>query len=168
MHPRAWLYVCEALGSHDAFLDRAGVRVVELGGTIRTDGYDARRLLPWCSWTSVDLEGADVAGDAATWGRPGCADVVLATELLEHAEDAAGIVSNAARLLVPAGLFVATMAGPTRSPHGATGEPHPAPGEFYRNVEPALLTEWLAGAGFTTLGIDLTDDGLDLRCWARR
>lgn len=166
MHPRAWLYVAGVFGAHEALLNGPSVRVVEFGGTIRTDGYDLRRMLPWVRWWSIDLEGADIAGDAATWGEPDSAEVVVATELLEHAADGPGIVKNAERILVPGGLFVATMAGPTRSPHGATGAPHPADGEFYRNVEPWHLAEWLAGAGFGSCSIDLTDDGLDLRCAA--
>lgn len=167
MHPRAWRYVAARLAEAEHELDRADVAVVEFGGSIRTDGYALRRLLPWCAWTSIDLEGdADVKGDAATWGEGGSADVVVATELLEHAHDGAGIVANARRLLRPGGLFVATMAGPTRSAHGATGAPEPADGEFYRNVEPWMLAEWLSAARFDGYSIDLTGDLLDLRCTA--
>lgn len=167
MHPRAWTYAARALSRPE--LEQHGVVVVEFGGAEITDGYALRRLLPWSQWLSVDREahaGVDAVGDAATWGEPGSADVVIATELLEHAEDGAGICANARRLLRPGGVFVSTMAGPTRSVHGARGEPTLEPGEFYRNVTPALLGEWLSSAGFGGFDIDLTIDGLDLRCTA--
>jgi hypothetical protein len=174
VHPRAWLYVLGALSDHAPLLDRAGVEVVEFGGSTRTGGYVLRRVLPWCSWTSVDIAPSDgdlrdgvVQGDAARWGRRRSANVVVATELLEHVPGGHRFVDNARRLLRPGGLFVATMAGPARLPHGATGDPEPAPGEFYRNVEPATLLGWLRGAGFESWSIDLTDDALDLRCTAR-
>lgn len=167
MHPRAWNYVADKLAREDLI---HGERVVEFGGATITGGYDLRRLLPWVTWTSVDVEdheGVDAVGDAATWGEPYTADVVVATELLEHAHDAAAVVANARRILVPGGLFLATMAGPTRTAHGARGGPEPEPGEYYRNVDPWDLAAWLYEGGFSEIELHLTGDHLDLRCAAR-
>lgn len=167
MHPRAWSYVAAWLAAEDL---QHGERVVEFGGATITGGFDLRRLAPWVEWTSVDQEdheGVDAVGDAATWGEAGMADVVVATELLEHAHNAAAVVANAWRILTSGGLFVATMAGPTRTAHGARGGPEPEPGEYYRNVDPWDLSAWLFEAGFGEITLHLTDDHLDLRCAAR-
>lgn len=159
---------------HDAVIDYVRqateglrpARVIDLGG--RDVNGSPRHLFPDADYITVDVvagPGVDVVADAATVELDP-ADLVLCTELLEHTQDGARIIANAWRLLRPGGVFVATMAGPGRAPHGAGGETHPPPGEWYRNVEPADLVEWLMAAGFQSFSTDRLR--LDLRCTARR
>lgn len=143
------------------------LRVVEFGS------YDVngsvRDLFHGLPYTGVDVrsgKGVDVVGDAAEWGEDGCCEVVVSTEVLEHAENAAALVANAFRLLVAGGVFIVTAAGPGRNPHGNDGG---AVGdEFYRNIEPGELAEWLDEAGFSDYEIDVTPDGQDIRVTARK
>lgn len=142
--------------------------VLELGG--RNVNGTTRPLFPSASrYVSVDINAGpdvDVVADAAEVDLGEQFDVVVSTELMEHTPRGAEIVANAAAHLVPGGMFVATMAGPGRAEHGAGGEPSPPPGEFYRNVSPDELTEWLTAAGFDRFEVDQL--GTDVRCVAWR
>lgn len=90
--------------------------------------------------------------------------MVISTELLEHTPKGAEIVASAARHLTPGGTFLATMAGPGRAPHGASGESKPPQGEYYRNVDPEALQGWIRAAGFESWDVNVL--GTDLRCRA--
>jgi len=140
--------------------------VLDLGG--RNVNGTPRYLFPGVRYVSVDIrpgDCVDVVADCADVDLGEGFDLVISTELLEHTDRAEQIVAAARRHLNPGGVFVATMAGPGRGPHGASGEPLPPPGEFYRNVEPAHLERWLQAAGFDEWTID--QSGPDLRCTAR-
>lgn len=119
--------------------------VLEIGG--RDVNGSVRPLFSFAeSYTSVDRlpgPGVDVVADGETYQPAVVPDLVLCLEVLEHAQNARGIVRNAWRVLAPGGALVITCAGPGRFPHGAVdGGPLPT-GEFYRNVEPAALLRWL-------------------------
>lgn len=119
--------------------------------------------------THVDISdgpGVEIVADAAELDLPDRFQVIVSTECLEHTDRAAEIVATAYRHLEPGGMFIATMAGPGRAPHGQHGAALPAPDEFYRNVHPDDLRGWLSSAGFTMFEIDRA--GVDVRCWARR
>lgn len=162
MHDAAFRYLVDSLVG----LNITNATVLDLGGrdvngTPRPLFEQARR------YVSVDIRpgpSVDIVADAADLELGETFDVVVSTELLEHAERAAEIVAAAARHTVPGGVFIATMAGPGRAPHGASGEPYPPPGEWYCNVSPDELVEWLAAAGFDEWTIDQL--GEDLRCTA--
>lgn len=166
MHREAMVYVARAITERN--LDRPGVDVLDLGG--RDVNGTTRDLwgMPG-RYVVVDIAphpSVDVVCDAADLDLGERFDVVTSTECLEHAERGAEIVAAAFRHLRPGGVFIATMAGPGRAPHGAHGAPTPADGEFYRNVDPDTLDRWLHAAGFA--GWERDTLGADLRCTAWR
>jgi SAM-dependent methyltransferase len=162
MHDEAFRYVVEQVSK----LDTDGIDVLDLGG--RNVNGTTRELFRYAArYVSVDIrdgDEVDVVADAADLDLGELFDVVVSTELLEHAERGAEIVATARRHLKPGGKFIATMAGPGRAPHGASGEHVPPPGEFYRNVDPRTLSSWLCGAGFDVWELNQADT--DLRCVA--
>ena len=128
MHPSAYIWASRALTPEDV----KGRRLVEAGahdynGSVR-GVYEA--MSP-ASYTGTDMEpgpGVDLVCPAEklpdVLGEAG-ADVVISTEMLEHAEDWRGAAAGLARVLAPGGLLLLT----TRSP----GFPyHPHPGDFWR------------------------------------
>jgi SAM-dependent methyltransferase len=164
MHDAAMNYVAKAVQDHQ--LNRLGVHVLELGG--RDVNGTVERLFCADRYVSVDIvagPGVDVVCDAADLNLRDKFDVVVSTELLEHTPRGAEIVAAARRHLKPGGVFVATMAGPGRVPHGASGEPKPPVGEWYMNVEKHTLEKWLEDGGFTEWEVDQLD--VDMRCIAR-
>jgi SAM-dependent methyltransferase len=165
MHDAAMNYVAKAIQDHN--LNRLGVHVLELGG--RDVNGTVENLFFGCDrYISVDIvegPGVDIVCDAADLNLRDKFDVVVSTELFEHTDRAAEIVGTARRHLKPGGTFVATMAGPGRLPHGASGEAKPPLGEWYMNVEKHTLEKWLEDAGFTEWVVDHLD--VDMRCIAR-
>lgn len=162
MHPAAFMYVTQRVSE----LDTVGVTVLDLGsrdvnGTPRNLFRDAARYVGVDICAGPDV---DIVTDAAELDLGETFDVVVSTELLEHAERADAIVASARRHLKPGGTFIATMAGPGRAPHGASGEAAPPPGEWYCNVSPDELEQWLTTAGFDRWTVDLA--GEDVRCTA--
>ena len=128
MHPSAYIFASRALTPEDV----KGRRVVEAGahdynGSVRSV-YEA---MGPASYTGTDMEpgpGVDLVCPAEklpdVLGEAG-ADVVISTEMLEHAEDWRGAAAGLARVLAPGGLLLLT----TRSP----GFPyHPHPGDHWR------------------------------------
>lgn len=164
MHDAACDYVTEVVDRRN--LNRPDVAVLDMGGR-NVNGTPRGLFLNVTTYLTIDLRagaGVNIVADAAdlTLGR--LFDVVLCTECLEHAPRAPQIVATAHRHLRAGGIFIATMAGPGRKPHGVNGEEFLPRGEFYRNVTPADLEEWLHAAGFSTWHIDQKD--CDLRCTA--
>jgi len=163
VHPEAYVYVADVIAEHGLKGD-----VLDLGG--RFINGSTRDLFPDGGlYVVVDIEAdpsVDVVADAGDLDLGITFDVVLSTELLEHTPRGADIVKAAYRHLREGGMFVATMAGPGRPPHGAAGSPWPLEGEYYRNVWPDELAGWLTAAGFKEYQTDIA--GTDLRCWAMR
>lgn len=160
-----------ALAFLAAHLPRTTTSVLEFGS--RNINGSARTITPPdCYYVGVDIEkgfGVDIVANAATvtvGGRP--FDIVICAEVFEHTDDetCAEICFNALTHLTPDGMFVATMAGLGRTPHSAADGGPVRPGEFYRNVDRALLESWLTGAGFDRWDVDVKED--DIRCWARK
>lgn len=147
-------------------LNAPGARVLDLGGR-NVNGTPRHLFNRAAVYVSVDLRagpGVDIVADAADLNLDEKFDVVVSTELFEHTARAAEIVGAACRHLKPGGVFLATMAGPGRAPHGASGESRPPRGEFYLNVEPEALEAWLKAAGFVEWWVNQL--GTDLRCRA--
>jgi len=163
MHPEAMAYVADVILEHQLEGDVLDLGGRYINGTTRTLFPDGHRYIV------VDIEpdpSVDIVADAGDLDLGETFDIVLSTELLEHTPRGAEIVSAAYRHLRPGGMFVATMAGPGRPPHGAAGSPWPLDGEWYQNVWPFALEEWLADAGFEDFKVDQA--GTDVRCYARR
>ncbi len=163
MHPEAMQYVADVVDELELDGD-----VLDLGG--RYINGSTRDLFPeGHRYIVVDIvadPSVDVVADAGDLDLGETFDIVLSTELLEHTPRGADIVKSAYRHLRDGGVFVATMAGPGRPPHGAAGSPWPLEGEWYKNIPPAELTEWLLDAGFSDVKVDQA--ATDVRCWARR
>lgn len=164
MHLEAINYVHQVVED----MELAPNSVLDLGG--RDINGTARDAFPMVArYVAVDINPGpcvDIVCDAADIDLEERFDVVVSTELLEHTPRGADIIVNACRHLRLGGVFIATMAGPGRAPHGASGEVKPPPGEHYRNIEPDELHEWLCAAGFTEWDVD--KHFRDLRCWAVR
>lgn len=163
MHDAVLVYVAKVVSDFDLKGD-----VLDLGG--RDVNGTPRHLFPYASsYTVVDAaedDTVDIVADAAELNLAERFDTVVSTELLEHTPKGKEIVATAYRHLKDGGVFVATMAGPGRNPHGMSGATSPAPDEWYENVTPEMLDGWLAAAGFSVWQVDQL--GNDVRCWARR
>lgn len=91
----------------------------------------------WVGFDLVDGPGVDHVGDAAEILplMPPC-DVMVSTEVLEHAPEWAHLLGTMCDAVKPGGWMLLTCAGKGRRPHAADGSPGgPHPGEWYRNVE---------------------------------
>jgi len=128
VHPSAYAFATRALTPEQV----KGKRVVEVGaydynGSVRPhlESLDPE------SYTGTDMQPGprvDLVCPAeklpAALGE-GAADVVISTEMLEHAEDWRGAVGGMARVLAPGGVLLLTARGP--------GFPyHPHPGDYQR------------------------------------
>jgi SAM-dependent methyltransferase len=127
------------------------LRVLDIGG--RDINGTTRDIYPDAeSYTVLDvLPGTevDIVADAATWQTDERYDVVLCTEVFEHAAAWAAICRTAFSVLKPGGLFVVTCAGPGRPPHSAIdGGWTLHPGEHYQNVPASDLHSELDAVGF--------------------
>lgn len=128
MHPSAYLFASTALAETDV----KGKRVVEAGsynynGSVR-GVYEAMSPAAYLGTDAQHGPGVDMACPAenlpAALGH-GTADVVISTEMLEHAADWRGAVTGLVRVLAAGGVLVLTARGP--------GFPfHPHPGDFWR------------------------------------
>jgi SAM-dependent methyltransferase len=128
LHPSAYIFASRALGEADV----KGRRVVEAGahdynGSVR-GVYEA---MGPASYTGTDMEpgpGVDLVCPAEklpdVLGEDS-ADILITTEMLEHAEAWRAAVTGMVQILAPGGLLLLT----TRSP----GFPyHPHPGDHWR------------------------------------
>jgi SAM-dependent methyltransferase len=123
VHPSAYLFASTALSGEDV----KGKRVVEVGaydynGSVR-EPVTALGPARYLATDAQDGPGVDLPVTAerlpAVLGYDS-ADVVISTEMLEHAVDWRGAVTGMARILAPGGLLVLT----TRSA-GFPFHPHP-------------------------------------------
>jgi SAM-dependent methyltransferase len=141
MHPGAYNFV--------AYMARClppRRRVCELGS--RDINGSVRGLFPGAEYVGLDIApgpGVDVIADAATWKPepPNPFDTVVSTETLEHTPDAERICRNAHELLVPGGVFIVTAASDGRPAHSAVDGCQLREGEFYRNITPTVMRQWL-------------------------
>lgn len=139
MHTEAREYVARTVGGQHFRT------VVEVGGRWINGGV--RDLFTATTYTGLDLHpggDVDVVADVRDWTPPTPVDLVVCCEVIEHADDARGVVEACAKMLAPGGRVVLTCAGPGRAPHSGLDGGPVRPGEFYANVEPDELRNWLA------------------------
>ena len=111
----------------------------------------------------------DIVADAANWAPDRRYDLVLCTEVFEHAPAWPAICRTAYAACAPGGRFVTTMAGPGRPAHSGIDGGWPLqPGEHYANIHPHRLRRELAGAGWADIIIDTRADPADVRAAAIR
>lgn len=147
-------------------------QILDVGGA-DVNG-SVREQMPLAIFTGLDIEpapGVQIVADAATWRLPKGDhgyDVVIATELFEHAEQWREIIATMAKALDPDGpqLLIATCASTGRPAHGARGEWGVPEGQYYGNVSPealgAELERW-----FWEFHVEYNPNPGDAYMWAR-
>ena len=152
MHAEARSFVARVLASLPPRQSVVEIGSRNINGTVR-DLFD-------CQYVGLDLmpgPGVDLVLDAGEYEPEGEVDTVVCCEVLEHTEDAAGIVGAAHRMLAPGGVLILTCATEPRYPHSAIDGGALRPGEFYRNVSSRELRDWLAN--FESVEIETTMPG---------
>jgi hypothetical protein len=161
MHVAALAFMAAAVQRYP----RPAGLTLEIGG--RND-FAIRALFP-PPYLAIDVRagaGVDVVADGSVY-RPDVAPVcVVCCEVFEHTPAADRICRNIATMLQPGGLVFITAAGPARAPHSAVVVgPIPAD-EYYANVEPATLVEWLSS--FEILELEHNQRACDVYAVARK
>lgn len=118
-------------------------------------GSKARHLFDPVRWSTVDWNPygpvewqTDVVADLTVLKLPDQLPaqgygVVLCTEVLEHVPAWPQLVTNCVRLVGPGGHLVLTCAGPDREPHSMVDGGPLRAGEYYGNVDPNRLADYL-------------------------
>lgn len=144
------------------FQTTAAVKVLELGS--RDVNGTPRALFPNADYTGVDvIDGpcVDIVADAADWLPDDLYDIVISTEVLEHAERWRDIVRTCGLACRPGGRVVLTAAGPGRGPHSAVDGRGLKDWEYYQNVDKPELVEAMIAAGFDDIDVEIV--GTDIR-----
>lgn len=169
MHIEAQTYITRK--AHDLYGARAAIDVVEFGGLDVNGGL--RHLYPKANWLSVDFmpgPGVDEVADIVVWdARYRRFDLVICAEVLEHAPDPHGIIAKARSACRQEAAFIVTAACDPRAQHGAydpDGTYGALPGEHYKNIEPAMLLDWL-GRYFTMIEVVVDGKRGDVYACAR-
>jgi len=147
-------------------------RILDVGGA-DVNG-SVRDQLPNAFFTGLDIEpapGVQIVADASTW-QPSewdSWDIVIATELFEHAQHWSAIIKTMAACLSWGGpeLLIATCASDGRPPHGARGEWGVPEGQYYGNVPPNALRACLSDF-FKEVHVEYNPNPGDAYMWARR
>lgn len=158
MHEQAYAFVARSVAG------RPAGRVLEIGshdvnGSVRPLFPSAER------YHGIDLSpgpGVDEVADAADWEPDGTYDVVVSTEVLEHAPRWRDVLGTAWRALGPGGRLVVTCATDPRPPHSAVDGWALRPGEWYANVPPAEVRVLVAGWGASPWAVEVALDRGDL------
>lgn len=158
MHAQAYDFVARSVAG------RCAQRVLEIGshdvnGSVRPLFGSAER------YHGIDLAagpGVDEVADAADWEPDDVYDVVISTEVLEHAPRWRRVLATAWRALAPGGRLVVTCATDPRPPHSAVDGWALRPGEWYRNVAPGEVREVIGGFGAWSWAMEVALDRGDL------
>lgn len=115
------------------------------------------------SWYGIDLRdgpNVDEVADAETWVPIQTFDLVLCTEVLEHAKNPRAIVDVVYEALDPGGYFIMTCALLGRRPHDCDGN-HPAVmTEHYRNIACDEMAGYLENFSCDRLKVNHTSHDL--------
>lgn len=131
-------------------------RGLDAGG--RDVNGQCRRHFQGCTWRVLDIapgEGVDIVADFSTWYSDERFDLILCTEVLEHAPRWPWVCETAYNQLVTGGHFVVTAATDPRTPHSAVDGGPLQDGEYYDNVDPIELWEALERIGFEVLRFEV-------------
>ena len=164
MHAEAYAFV-------EDIAKRIGRRqsVIEIGS--RNINGTVRPLFNGAQYTGIDPVpgfGVDLIADGASYQPPAKVDTVICCEVLEHTAQAEQIVANALRMLQPDGMLLITCAAPPRAPHSALDGAELQPGEYYHNIGPEVLTDWIETHGGQVQVSHYAPERGDVYVWARR
>jgi len=152
------------------FATDTAVNVLDIGG--RDVNGTCRPLFPNAArYTVIDLiqgPGVDIVGDAAEWNPTRRFDVVLCTEVFEHAVRWPEVCATAKRALAPGGVFVVTCAGPGRAPHSGFDGETVRDGEWYENVAADDLELMLRRLCFDAVQVHDRDEDVWAAGWRLR
>ncbi|MEJ5255102.1 MAG: methyltransferase domain-containing protein [Acidimicrobiales bacterium] len=158
MHVQAYDFVARhAAGT-------AGARVLEIG-SLDINGSVRPLFATAASYHGLDLvagPGVDEVADAADWRSAPRFDVVVSTEVLEHAPRWRDILTNAWEALVPGGRLIVTCATDPRPPHSAVDGWALRDGEWYGNVPVSGVLELVRRWGATRWSLEVALDRGDL------
>jgi SAM-dependent methyltransferase len=146
------------------------VEVLEIGSCDVNGGV--RPLFPTASrYHGIDVvegPGVDEVADAADWRRTDGFDVVVSTEVLEHAPRWPDVVRNAWDALRSGGQLILTCAAEPRPPHSAIDGWEVRPDEHYANVDPDELLALVRDLGCERWTVEHHRDRGDLYLHASR
>lgn len=149
-----------ALNFYASVLSRLDARTVLEFGSCNLNGSPRDVYHQAASWHGVDVVagvGVDEVADAATWDSDRRFDVVICAEVFEHTPDWRLIVDNAYAHLNDGGMFLATCATANRPPHSAVDGGMVRAGEWYANVDLTEMRDHLAGMGWDSFTVVVTD-----------
>jgi SAM-dependent methyltransferase len=147
MHAEAFNYLT---GIRSRFHDVTGLRILEFGA--HNVNGSPRALFAGCAefvgvdpWPGPDVDCVARAQDFRSDMR---FDVVISAETLEHDPDPQGLIASAWNSLKHGGKLILTAAADPRKPHRCDGYEGDLNGEYYGNIDPAQLRQWLDGWRF--------------------
>ncbi len=106
--------------------------------------------------------GVDEVADASDWRPTTRFDVVVSTEVLEHAPRWRDVVINAWDALQPGGVLLMTCATEPRPPHSAVDGWDVRPGEWYANVATTAAIDLIRSFGPRAWLVEVALDRGDL------
>lgn len=139
MHDAAFAFYRKELGNLEP-LDVLEFGSYNINGSVR-DTYPQAK-----SWWGIDIAsgpGVDQVADASLFLDEKRYDVVVCAEAFEHTPAWTDIIENAHRHLKNGGLFIASCASRDRPPHSAFDGGVVREGEYYSNVSPAEMQEYM-------------------------
>ena len=141
MHPEAWTWLSNEIRP----VLFGAKRVLDFGGC-DVNGSPRSLFSPQTRYTVMDWRigpNVDLVADASKWVPPeeflSSFDVVVCTEVFEHAKYWQGILYNMWLTVKPVGSCLITCAIHPRTPHSVVGGEPPPSGEWYQNVCPEDL-----------------------------
>lgn len=148
MHESCYQWVVDEIRGID-YNDVIEIGSQDVNGSLKP-ALQAHATDPF-SYTGVDVvEGpnVDYVYDGITLPLPPV-DLVVCTNVLEHVEDAVGLLKVCRSVMRMGSVLVVQAAGPGFQVHSGRSESLVLePGEFYRNVHPEELADWFKEAGF--------------------
>lgn len=166
MHAEAYGWIRSVLTR----LPEMPASVVELGS--RNINGTARDLFNGHTrYVGVDLTagpGVDILSDAAAFAPVTPPDLVVCAETLEHAPNAAAIVTNAYTMVRPGGAVILTCASRQRAPHSAVDGATLRAGEHYAGLAAETLADWGRAAGALVREVQEHPDRGDSYVWLEK
>lgn len=149
MHDAAFAFYKKNLESLDS------MNVLEFGsyninGSVR-DAYPQAK-----SWWGIDIaegNGVDEVADAVEWRSEKQFDIVICAEAFEHTSDWQKIIINAFNHLSSNGLFLASCASRDRPPHSAIDGGPLRNDEYYRNISPEEMEQFLLSMDWSSIEV---------------